>query len=347
MTIRQNTQQGGALLSFALVFAVVAAIGLLTLAFVLTTGYRHAQMRVAAWQARLHAESGLEEGFAFLAGPGGTRLATEDASALFSLTQRTEHTVTIEPVMAPDRWRVRSEGRAHGTIRSCSQEAYLLSPLLFTILAADEIVLSRDAVVEGPLCAGGMVRLDESATVTGPIQARTLISGGRSRTAEMTHEGITRPWRFVDAFDSLIAGLRFSVVRSSATPLRMAYQDTTIAVAGSAEADGILIRNGTLIVQGTLRVTGNLEITAPADRPALIVEGDIRIEPGAMVRIDGLIFTPGTFHSSGSTNIRGSLIARRVEGGGGFHLRRDKSLAARNLPGFPSGVVAGVFLADL
>ncbi len=74
---------------------------------------------------------------------------------------------------------------------------------------------------------------------------------------------------------------------------------------------------GMLIVEGNLTITGSGDITADANLPALLVTGDLIIEAGGQLTINGLAVVNGKVQASGTTRITGGLFVNEFTGSGG------------------------------
>jgi hypothetical protein len=85
--------------------------------------------------------------------------------------------------------------------------------------------------------------------------------------------------------------------------------DGDLKIAGSVRIDGMLIVDGNLTISGTDNV-----ITAGKAVPAMLVTGDLTIEEGAQVSIEGLAVVNGVVNVSvgcGDVNVLGGLFAGR------------------------------------
>ncbi|MCP4609810.1 MAG: hypothetical protein GY845_13970 [Planctomycetes bacterium] len=90
------------------------------------------------------------------------------------------------------------------------------------------------------------------------------------------------------------------------SPVRVCHRSGNLILAGNVQIEGMLIVDGNLTVQG-----GSNIITAAKNLPALLVTGDLIVESGGNLEINGLAVINGEMQVSanaGTTNILGGLF---------------------------------------
>ena len=93
-------------------------------------------------------------------------------------------------------------------------------------------------------------------------------------------------------------------------PVRVCYRDGSLLLAGNVRIEGMLIVNGNLIVQGNANT-----ITAAKKCPALLVTGDLIVNNGGNLAVNGLAIVKGTVQvgaGAGNVSVLGGLF---VQGG--------------------------------
>ncbi len=103
-------------------------------------------------------------------------------------------------------------------------------------------------------------------------------------------------------------------------PVRVCYRSGSLVLAGNVQIDGMLIVDGNLAIQGNQNI-----ITAAKNLPALLVTGDLIIEAGSELEVNGLAVVDGDMQVNadsagvgvlGGLFIQGTLIETTADSSG-------------------------------
>ena len=183
--------------------------------------------------------------------------------------------------------------------------------------------MSRRITINGDMYCAGI--LGTRATINGDVFANSTISGagieGKSNQ-HVTSAPVAWPWiEIADYRPNYYIGLgSYSSENigdflhpsgvfnpSSSNPAGIRYR------VGNAELPGGVNINGMLAIDGDLRVSGVNAISAVKNFPALLVTGDLIIEPGGELAVNGLVAVEGSVEVSsdgGTLDITGALFTR-------------------------------------
>ena len=337
------TSHGGVLLILLLVFSIVILSGLAFLIQSAAANYGTVRAKERSWQARLWAESAIEDAAARLLADPYWRAYGSDTSRILSeeLPEGARYEARVTETHAPDRLVVEATGFSEGARFSVQQEVRLRMPFLFTLLAVKDIRLAGNAVVEGNADAGGEMTVFDQARITASARAGKSFNGAKENVSGGVTEGISADgsFDFAKVFAAVLLEKPRRIMGGGLTNMAMA--DTSIWIDGSADARGILIRGGCILVAGDLRIRGPFEVEGLKNRVALIVDGDLTIEEGVSLRATGPVVVRDAFTSFGRCVIQGSVFAKSIDAGAGFYLRADPELARAAIPGFSRTVKLG------
>jgi len=195
--------------------------------------------------------------------------------------------------------------------RSSLQAELRLDPVIALWTGADTTINSR-ITINGDVYCGGT--LTNTGTINGDVFCTSLKDNtplGRIKPAADLSLG----WPLVTVAD-FTSHYSVQSVSSSISgqtlgpyePVRVCYSTGPLTLAGDVTIDGMLIVEGDLTVTGT----GNI-LRAGKNVPALFVTGDMIIESGAALDVNGLAVVDGQVQISGGAgdiNIVGGLFTK-------------------------------------
>ena len=169
---------------------------------------------------------------------------------------------------------------------SCLTGQLRLDPCIALWTGADTTLWSGFTVEGDIYCDGKLVN---NGVIDGDVFADALTGSitGRHKTVA----DLSLVWPQVRAIyfimnyatEVVFSGSLSGVTVGSLDPVRICHRTDSLTLAGDVQIDGMLIVNGDLKVQGD----GNI-ITAAKNLPALYVSGDLEVEGGGSLQINGL-----------------------------------------------------------
>ncbi len=185
-----------------------------------------------------------------------------------------------------------------------------LDPVVAMWLGSDCLLWPTVGITGDVLCDGS---LNNSGIIDGDVFANSLTGtiSGRVKAVEdlplawprVTPEDFTAHYA-VQSLDSVVAGLTYG----PQIPPRVYHRHGDLRLAGNVQLDGMLIVEGDLVAASA----GNI-ITAGKNVPALLVTGDLVIEPGGELEIYGLALVQGDILVSGgagNVDVHGGLFTQ-------------------------------------
>jgi hypothetical protein len=184
--------------------------------------------------------------------------------------------------------------------------------------------MSRRITINGDMYCGGI--LGTRATINGDVFASSTISGPGIEGKRNPYFGeVPVDWPGIengDYYPSYYIGASSyssenigssihpsgSHNPSSSNPGGIRYRVGDIELAGGTDIVG------TLVVDGDLRISGINSVTAVKNFPAVMVDGDLIIEPGGELVVNGLVIVERVLEISadgGKLNVTGALFTRK------------------------------------
>ena len=346
--ITNRKEAGGTLLILILVLFSALITTALAVGASSVMRYRHVKNEAEIWQARLWAESGLADAFNNLSHDPFFRADGSDSYPALhrKLSEIENYTVKILPVIEPTDFILRSIGNNEFKTSQVAQDAKLLSPFIFSLVAKEDIEINQNATVGGSVQAIESVRVYDQGLVTGNVQAGKFYTGTSESVSGIIYERLGIAWpHSSDEIKKAYTSLADNTI-SGGYLKNLPSEDGTLRILGSTDFRGTAERSGTVIVQGSLRLNGFLEIEAPTGYAALIVLGDLTVEEKGSLRVHGPIYVSGRFKNYGPCAIQGSVIARRISVGTNFQIRPLLETVYKPVMGFPHGVQKGRYTED-
>ena len=179
------------------------------------------------------------------------------------------------------------------------------------------VTIEGDVYCNGTLINLGIINGDVFAnSLIGSIAGKQNVTGNLSLQWPPVTVGDFTSFYTVQSIGSVISGVTYGPYN----PVRVCYKGGgDVALAGNVQIYGMLVVDGDL----TIREGGNV-ITAAKNLPALLVTGDIKVEQGGGLDIEGLAVVDGQVLVSGGAgdvNILGGLFT----GGGIAETAEDSS----------------------
>ncbi|MHC4459885.1 MAG: LamG domain-containing protein [Planctomycetota bacterium] len=166
------------------------------------------------------------------------------------------------------------------------------------------IVINGDVYCNGTLINIGIINGDVFAnSVIGSIAGRQEVTGDLSlQWPPVTVEDFTSNYT-VQSIGSILSGVTYGPYN----PVRVCYNGGgDVELAGNVQIHGMLVVDANLTISGS----GNI-ITAAKNLPGLLVTGDLKVENGGGLDIDGLAVVEGKVQNSAgpaNLNIIGGLF---------------------------------------
>ncbi len=170
--------------------------------------------------------------------------------------------------------------------RSCLTAQLRLDPCIALWTGGDTTLWSGCTIGGDVHCNGGLAN---NGVIDGDVFANALTGSITGRHKAVADLSLIWPGVTVNDFTSNYATETISsnslsgVSLGSLDPVRLCHRTGSLTLAGNVRIDGMLIVNGDLTVQGD----GNI-ITAAKNLPALFVTGDVKVEGGGSLQVNGL-----------------------------------------------------------
>ena len=172
-----------------------------------------------------------------------------------------------------------------------------LDPCIAFWTGADTTVWQR-ITVNGDVCCNGVLTND--GVINGDVFANVLNGSIAGRQKGLVDLSLEWPGVTVGDFTSRysvqpIGSSLSGVTYGPYNPVRVCYYNAgDVELAGNVQINGMLVVEGNLIIRG-----GGNVITAAKNLPALLATGDLTIESGGVLNIDGLAIVGGQVRVSG------------------------------------------------
>jgi len=171
-----------------------------------------------------------------------------------------------------------------------------LDPCIALWTGNDAIIWSG-LVVNGDIYCNG--NLENRGTIDGDAFANTLSGNisGRHKTAG----DLSLSWPRVTVADftsnyatqTITSGSLGGQTLGPYDPVRVCHRGGNLTLAGNVQIAGMLVVDGDLVVQGIRNI-----VTAAKNLPALLVTGDLTIENGCTLEVNGLVVVDGDMYVS-------------------------------------------------
>ncbi len=189
--------------------------------------------------------------------------------------------------------------------------------------------ISNNVIINGDFYCNGI--LTNNGTINGDVFVSDLdgsgnITGRQKTTGDLS---LTQPRITVADFVSHYSPVQTIEVNSIDNTsiggsAEVCYCDDDLELAGNVQVEGMLIVDANLTITGT----GNV-ITAGENLPAILVTGNLIIENGSQIGVNGLAVVYGEVQISGTNNIIGGLFVENgVTGSGNITITAAPSKTA-------------------
>ena len=334
-----KAERGAVLLTLVLLFALLIASGIVVLMYLTSFRYNESKNQIGTWQAKLLAESGISDAMGRLSIDPFWR---SDGSESYPLLRNTlekagSYEVRTELVSFPNRLSLISTGKASRGIFTVQNDIALSNPALFALLA-EEVRLSENARVNGPVSVAGDLFLYGASLINGSVQVGKEWSGpSRSIAGDITI-GVTSYCPL--EYDTLKRNYLLTGFQKLSQPdlSNAKLSDSTYLAIGRCEATGLDLAKSTLIVDGDLIIQGHAALDAGPARAAILVGGNLIVEESGKLDGIGFVFVAGKFINRGQCNLRGTIHAQKIDAGGSFLIQPDISMVYQSILGFPHSV---------
>jgi len=161
-----------------------------------------------------------------------------------------------------------------------------LDPCIALWTGGDTTLWSGLTIDGDVYCGGGLAN---NGVIDGDVFADALTGSITGRHKAVADLSLIWPQVKVNEFtanyttETISLSSLSGVSLGSLDPVRICYSSGSLTLAGNVSIDGMLIVSGDLTVQGD----GNI-ITAGKNLPALFVTGDVKVEGGGSLQINGL-----------------------------------------------------------
>jgi len=205
--------------------------------------------------------------------------------------------------------------KAGDKVGRSSLEAQLrLDPCIAYWAGTDTTILQRITINGDVYCNGTLVNI---GTINGDVFANSLIGSIKGRQEAIGDLSLQWPQvtvgDFISHYTVQSIGSTLFGVYGPYNPVRVYYRGS-----GNVELNGNVQIYGMLVVEGDLTIRALLEggnvITAAKNLPALLVTGDLKVENGGVLVIDGLAVVVGEVQISAgpaNLNINGGLFTQK------------------------------------
>lgn len=176
----------------------------------------------------------------------------------------------------------------------------------------DDTTISSGITIDGDVfCNGSLIN---TGSIDGDVFADTLtgnITGQRYDVSELSldwPELIIKGFTSNYSVDTITSGSISGQTRGSLDPVRICYRDDDLELAGNIEINSMLLVKGDLVISNSTN-----RITAAKNLPALFVTGDLVIEAGGELQVNGLTVVDGNMPVSvgpADVNILGGLFVQ-------------------------------------
>lgn len=329
-----RANRGAILMNGVLLFAAIIVAGLVTFQAITMIQYRAIDQKAAALQARLWAESGLADAINRIRHDPFWRA---DGTETFPVFEKEEYRVTATQRIIPNHLLLESEGEDGNFRRRVTQEIIMNIPMLFSVIASENIRISDRALIEGSISAGQTVVASGTSRIAGAVQVAEHFNGPTGSVDGPIYEKF--PQTIFPLLDMSAYSSRESVRLFGGPTSNLAFSDTTVHITGSADITGLSIRNGTLIVEGDLRILGPCQIEGPDGRLAVIVTGNLIVDARGSLSLRGPCYVGRTFRSQGTGTVEGTIIAQNVELSSEFRIRPKLEAVYTPIAGLPREIL--------
>lgn len=178
----------------------------------------------------------------------------------------------------------------------------------------NDTLISNGTKINGDVFCDGI--LTNTGVIDGDVFAG-IYTGSGSKTGQKKSTGdLSLSWPRVTITDFIsyynteyiTPGSISSHSSGSLEPVQVCYCNSDLELAGNVQIDGMLLVNGDLVVRSNRNT-----ITAAKNLPSLLVTGDLRIETGSELQINGLAVVDGNMYistDSADVNIMGGLFTQ-------------------------------------
>lgn len=189
--------------------------------------------------------------------------------------------------------------------------------------------ISNNVIINGDVYCNGT--LTNNGTINGDVFVNNLygsgsIAGQQKTTGDLS---LTQPRVTVVDFISHYSPVQTIEANSLDNTsiggsTKVCYCDDDLELAGYVQIEGMLVVDANLTITGT----GNV-ITAGENLPAILVTGNLIIENGSQINVNGLAVVSGEVQIGGATSITGGLFVENgVTGSGNITITAAPSKTA-------------------